>query len=320
MSIDSTPNLPPSDDGDFSHPAFVSDKVDYDVNAIAKGLYEDSGVEWPDWLDDEQKGIEATIEPTTEPTTEPVVTAPVDTPPSVIAIGDREIPLDDINTLLQFQDFLRSNPDKAATIGKIIRGENVVPSTPEPSPIAPSIPEPSTPQLPDGFDPDDPVHKFMLDQFSRLNETVSSLTNLTQQQVQNMQKQKAQADMDLALSRFRSNHTDFTDDDITHIRQKTAELGIVGALVRQHESNPSEGIVKALEAGMWNVESIRNKLYNSRPTPTVDSTTKSRQSKLSALSGSSGSTTRVEPRPRLDSDSAMKDAIAKAVEPLFAGQ
>lgn len=322
QNFPSEPPQSPPDDGDFSHPA-------YDNLAIAKGLYEDAGIDWPDWLEPEAQdnpdnmGDDNNGGSDTSSDSDPVHSGDTDGGTSSddtsdhIVIGTRQLPMEQANTLLAWHDYLSSHPEKAETIGKIVRGE-VIPPPPTPPTPPPTQNTQSAPDdLPEGFDPDDPMHRFMLAQMNSMKKSMSEMSNQVREQSEAQARQRANADMSQALSRFRNEHPDLDDAEINSIRQKAAELGIVGSLVRQNASDPVSGILKSLEAGMWNVPSVRDKLYNAQSQSSQSTKSQSRQSKLSALSGSSGSRQRTEPPPMLDSDKSMKDAIAKAVAPMF---
>lgn len=312
----------------------------YDLDSMAKSLAEEAGLEWPDWetkIDNpdainnapEDTGTTAaTISGETSETGETGETGQQQQqqtiqppqppqPPTAIKIGDRELPLDQAEALLGFQDYLTANPDKAQTILKIVRGESLLPP-PQQQQQQQEVTPPPPPVIPDGFDTTTPRDKFILDNLTNTNKTIAELSELTKQQIQKAQEQalavRAKADMESAVNTFRGRY-DLTDDEFTQVRQKTAELNIVGGLVNANPNNPSSQIVKALEAGMWNVEAVRNKLLQQNST---QDTVKQRQSKLSKLNpSSSGSAPRIESHPRLSSDQEMKQAIERAVEPLF---
>lgn len=308
-----------------------NDGAQFDTTEMARALYEDAGIDWPDWVaipdgpDDVDGEVGDEIGGEVENANGQVV-SPVSDSPAIVKIGERELPVDQATALLGWHDYLTSNPDKAPTIIAIMRGENVIPQPPNPNPTNPTNPDPNptpatppVPVIPEGFDPEDPRDKWLLDRMNYLATTTDQLAQLTKQQVEQNQQQRAQSDMALAMQTFKSSHPGFTDEDIRHIASATANLGIVNGLVSRNQSNPVKGIVEALEAGMWVAPTIREKLianHNPNPAPTTTADT-DRQAKLSALSGRSGSTPRTNPPTRLDSDSAMKEAIAKAVEPMF---
>lgn len=311
----------------------------YDLNAIARNLYEDSGIEWPETLSVHQRGGEIPETHNNPPDNSPDDNSPNDTPPPVsevpqapeaVTINGRLVPADQANAMMAWYDYLANNPDKASRIAQVINNQDP-PPVPQTSQLRPpqqpqSQPQSSQPQQltpPPDFDLEDPNNKWLLDQLSAANANIAALheahLNSQKQQIQS----RVRSDMDAALTRFK-NHYKLTDDEILQVRQATAALNITPGLVEVNRSNPQEGIYKALEIGMYQIPSTRDKaitlLGQTPPSSPPDKDTKRKQS-LSALSSPSGSTPRTESRPRLDSDHAMKLEIAKEIAklPEFSG-
>lgn len=333
------------DDGDFSHPAFAGMPNIYDIDKIAKQLSEDAGIEWPD-KDIVPGPIQvvpsnAITTPPTSPTppSPPPTIPPPPEPPATVSINGRTVSADQATALLQWYDYLSNNPEKAQEIVRVI-DPNTQPQpqpvlSPQPTltaqpPVQPQpVPPPAELQLPDGFDPDDPVHKFMLTQFTNISNNLSQLQQSQQSQMQNLVSAKAASDFESALAKFKTAHPEFDDNDINQVRLTASSLNIVGGLVETHSGNEAEGLYKAMEISMYQTPSVRDKVIaklsnptpSSQPPPTQSQTDTRRQQSLSALSGSSGSTApRVTPTPRLDSDHAMKQELAKAFGPFFANR
>lgn len=366
----------PTDDisPEFSRLQFTN----YTTREMAKELYQDAGLEWPDWVEDPsslpdttdgRSGNDGIVDDSgsgdgsvdsngdtggsatgtdrdsqTDPSadvskeqTTPPAGQQVPTHPGTVTIGGKAIPFQQAQALVEWGEYLRANPDKAEQVMSVMRGEVIPPAPTQRDRSDKTDKTDKTDNtrsvVPDGFTADDPKDKFVLDKITELNSTLTNLQHLTQQQIEAANKSKAEADVNIAISRLKSTHPTFTDDDIKSIRQKTAELQIVPAMIAKNQSDPVTGLVQAMEAGMWNVPGIRDRLYNQETDKsnktnkttgssngnTTHTSDRTRQSKLSALSGGSGSTPRVDPSPRLDSDREMKDAIAKAVSAYFPG-
>lgn len=307
----------------------------YDTTQMAKDLYADAGLEWPSWAEkpggnDATTQVDSDVNSTdpnaanqtsTPSPNESTTPAPTATS-TVVKIGDREIPVSQAEAIAQWYEWLQDHPEKANTVIAMVRGQGVIPPAPtmtdksqtqSPAPAQPTL------QIPEGLDLDTPRDKFFFERLTEIQNRQQQLAELTQQQIERAeiarQEAKAQADMREALAQFQGAYN-LSSDELNQVRQKAAELNIVGGLVARNPQNAPAAIMKALEAGMWNVEAIRNKLLNNpQPTTTPD---KERQAKLSALSSAStGSAPRTESRPRLDSDAQMKDVIAKAIEPMW---
>lgn len=336
----------PPDDGDFSHPALNGfnngqnstensdptsrDATNYDIRGMAKQLYNEAGLEWPDWVDDPSKNDEGETNeqlPNNANTQQPPQSQSTEPPSTVVKIGNREIPIAQGEALLQWQEWLTQNPDKAQTIVKIVRGEQPIPAPPtmfdrsqQPPPQQQQPPPPVETQPliqpPEGFDLSTPRDKFIFDQLNKSAENNTRLMAALDQQQQAIKTaeigQRAREDTSYAINQFKTKHK-FSDEEVEAVRQIASDLNLVGGLVAKDPANAPAQIVKALEAAMWQHEPIRAKLLN-QPAPQPTDTEKTRQQKLNALSGSTGSTPRTESRPRLDTDSDMKDAIARAIE------
>lgn len=305
---------------DYNRVPDETPRQSYTTTAMAKALYDDAGIEWPDWIDDpssnpEDHAVETT--PTTEPT-EPTPTA--DPSPTTITIDGREIPIDEAKSLLQFQTWFANNPDKVPGVLAVMRGQQPSPTEPAQPPQQITTPDPQPPQPPEGFDLDTPRDKFLFDRLQQMTAQQENVQRLMESQLQETARMKVQAEFSQALDQFKKKFPDLTDAEVESARQAASELNIVGGLATGRFANdPVAGIVTALETGMWTIPELRTKLTstNGHPaaTPTPDTF---RKSKLNSLNPSgSGSAPRTETPIRLDSDQAMKDVIAKAVEPYF---
>ena len=237
----------PPDDGDFSHPAFnganananantvrPSEKPDnYNILGMAKDLYNEAGLEWPDWVEDPNtldETNEGEINNGNSTDTTPPNTPPPDPNSTVVKIGDREIPIQQGEALLQWQDWLTANPDKAQTIIKFLRNEKSVPAPPtmvdlsQQQPTQPTQQQPTQPviQPPAGLDLETPRDKFFFDQLNKLAESTTRLVAISDQQQQAIKQaemaQRAREDTAYAINQFKSKHQ-LSDDEVESVRQ-----------------------------------------------------------------------------------------------------
>lgn len=308
--------LAPPGDGDFSHPAFENlPQNQYTLDEIAKGLFEDSGIEWPGQLPN-RVGVDATLTnapPVTDQQQQQQQQQPSEPTPTV-KIGDVEVPVEEANTAIALFKLMKQ--------GAIAPPQLPQSQTPQPPAEPPPPPPPPLVEvkLPDGITPDDPANKFFIEQLNKLNTGIAQLAQSHQEAIQQATISRVNMERDTAITKFKEAHPNFTDDEISQVAQTAAGLGIVGNLV-ENSPTPIDGILKALEIGMYQVQSTRDKVIASlghTPPQRQSNADRQRQGKLSALSGSGGSTPRVESRPRLDNDNAMKQELAQAFEPYFA--
>lgn len=236
-----------------------------------------------------------------EPDEEPEVEEePASPPPSApsdewISIDGQQVPVAQARTMLELNRWLSNNPSKAEEFAKLVKGEEAKPADP--------VPE----EPPEWLDRDDPQAMGFWQSFqvvsNRLAETEKATAKI---QTDNTQA-RAVADATAGLATFRANHPELTEDDITVLRSYPLAVDLTG-MFAQRMPGP-DAVVKALDLAYLEHPTFRARAQG-EPTAKEKKATENRErkAKLGALSGSSGSAARSEPKPDLTSDQAARAA------------
>jgi hypothetical protein len=286
-------------EGEFDYPAFTHLSSTQTDEEIASEIVEEE--ETPDEVDDE-------VPPPTPPPAPPVQDPPVTAPDTVLVNGN-PVPLADIQRLYEFDQYLRQNPDAAERVQQAVTVRE--PAVPTPAAAAPPANE-VTP--PDFLDMDDPAHKFMWESHLAQQQQLQQFTQQNIQREQEALNQKAMAEMDTALSRFRSAHPNLNDDQIIQIRKHGAEMNIASAVMAT-TVNPVDGFVRILDLAALDTPDIRSTYLDTevKKTPTTRQRSTERKGKLNALGGSSGSVPRTTTTPRPVTDREAIDQFAQGL-------
>ena len=256
-------------------------------------------------------------------------TPPIPPPPEVtsITVDGTAIPVEDIKAGMGWVNHLRLHPDKASDIAKVLATQ---PAAPTPDQLQAQAAEQArlvaeeearrTRNIPPDFDDSDPFQKFVVDRITQMDSAQQQFMQAQQTYVQQQMAQRVATDTNAALERFKATHPSLSSTEIDQVRQASVQTGILPGVIQAHQGRESEGIFKALEASLYQIPDIRNKVIAEQtgtPAPPIPpDPNRQRQSKLSALGGTSGSVPRTEPpAPRIDSDHAMKEAVAEALTP-----
>jgi hypothetical protein len=230
-----------------------------------------------------------------------------------VTVRGQQVPIADIERLHEFDQFLRSNPDAAQRVQAAVSKPVV------PEPAAPAEPANEVATPPEFLDLDDPVHKFLWEQSQTQQKELLSIRQADIARQQEEINRRAVADMDVALTRFRSAHPNFNDDQIESLRQHSASMNIIGAVMAT-TPDPVSALVRVLDLGAMDNEDLRT-IYLAPPETPKETTQRqkssSRKGKLNALGGSSGSVPRTSSSPRPMSDRDAIDQFAKELSDSF---
>lgn len=239
----------------------------------------------------------------------PTLTPPVDQP--TVRIGDNDVPLAEVTALYEFGKAIRTGQYAPG------QGKGTEPTSPaEPftaAPVIPSIPPVDAtlpPPLPDWVDTEDSFQVGMYRQQQELFKAQESIVNTVNEGRQQTLEQRAQYDMNVALTNFRAAYPNLTDEDIALIRPNAAPM--VGPLMAANP-NPVEALSKSMYIASLELESTRHKVLRTEP-PEVKS--QRRKDKLSALNGG-GTSARTPAQPRLHNDRSATDEFASALAESF---
>lgn len=225
-------------------------------------------------------------------------------PDGFILIKGQPVAITDVERLYDFDQFLRSDPDASERVAQAVKP--IVP-TPTPAPASQEL----TP--PEWMDLEDPQQKFMWDSHVANQNTLAAVAQQAQQREQELSNQRAVADMDVALTRFRSAHPNFNDDQITALRLHARDMNIIGAVMAT-APNQVDGFVRTMDLAAMDSPDLRS-IYltpETPSTPTRQQKSATRKRQLNALGGSSGSAPRTSPAKRPMSD-------REAIEQMAAG-
>lgn len=230
-------------------------------------------------------------------------------PPPVtnITIGERELPEDHVQNLLEFYDWARANPQAIAVFDAYLAGEVEMvqkgqKQEPEPEPE----PEPDLEEL-----ISDPVLRREFENlrsWRREAEQQLQALNATREDEQRVQMQNAISD---GTARFRDQYG-LDDEQIRNLTAMVANGNVLGALVQQQGAN-ADSVFSAFETAYWSTPEYREREVFRRMA--TDRQAKQRQRKAAALGGSSGSVPRTkDPKSPEERRAAMVADIRQAME------
>lgn len=205
------------------------------------------------------------------------------------------------------------DPDRVPTPGAHVGEEQpTAPATP-PQPVEDTIPE--------DVDLDDPTIKFLYEQNKKLQEELRAVQGVTaqtyEQQVQ-AQRQAVDGLIKTAKTSFAESNK-LTEEEANKILDVAGRMGAAQTYMAGTDPrtglpiinpNPIEAVTTAMEMAMWALPEFRNKLVTAEAkTARAD---RIKKSKLTAISGNSGSTNRSTPAPKNDAElrAAMTAEIA----------
>ena len=268
--------------------------------------------------------------PTTPPSTEPTVT-PTSLFPPPVKVGDAEYDATEIQDLINFRNRLAADPNLAQRIRDAVSG--VTPPLPPQYPAAyppanipsagyppapPQVPVGQQPQLPADLDPNDPMVQYFTSRLAVLENE----TRLAQQATLHAHQQNIEHEVTRGYQSWRASHPAISDQEMSAIDKQCIDLQLLPTMMGRRDflgnsPAPSHAIQQALEYAFRLTPSYQlhadRELETARARAVEDQT---RQTKLGALSGTSGSTApRVPPAPttQAELDLAMTREIAQAM-------
>lgn len=222
----------------------------------------DEGVE--DEPTEEPEAPEGEPAPDPEGEQEPPVTEEPPAP-TTVRIGDRDVALEDLQALIEFQEWTSQNPEKMAAFGQYIRGEAEFVVRQEREAPAPT-PEPQV-----DWDLVDPglkqIYETQQAQLKEVTERLEGLQNpITAWQTQQAQEANRKAAEDIARATEIINEKfslELSDEEVDKLHQVTAQLQILPGL-RQTIADPVEAVATALETAVWRTPEFRDKIVSSQ--------------------------------------------------------
>lgn len=187
-------------------------------------------------------------------------------PPATVKVGDREVPLADLEALVEFQGWAAANPDKMQAFGSYLNGdaEFVLRKKEEEAKAAEEAAKID-------WDTVDPQIKAAWDQqqaqLAEVKQNLDQLQNPIQQwqqsQIEEVQRQAndsiAQATK-LVTDKFA---LDLTPQEVDELHKLTADLNILPGL-RASIANPVEAVATALEMAVFRTDKYRAKIVDAQ--------------------------------------------------------
>ncbi len=241
-------------------------------------LPQDQGDETPDGEDGADGAGEGPSEgeqPTPTPSEEP--------PADEVQILDRTYSTDDAKALVEFYDWVKSNPQQAIAIDSYLKGQATftpveAPGTPaQPAPAAPAVDEEIFEDLPE-------VVKQKLTQVDTLQQRIDALD----QERAIAHQSEVQGAIARGSASFKDRYS-LTDDEITELQQIGAGLNVLQGLAAQ-KGDLVSAVEETLEMAYWRTEKFRDVAVSKYAEQQAADT--KRQAKASSLSGGSGSVPR----------------------------
>lgn len=233
--------------------------------------------------------------------------------PGTVLVNGKEISLEDIQRLYEFDQHLRANPDVAERVQAAVK-----PAVPPATETTPPADQGLTP--PEWMDLEDPQQKFMWDQHVATQTTLATLQQRDAAAEQQRINTQAVTDMDAALTVWKAAHPNFNEDQIVEVRKHAADMNIITSLMAT--TTPQQALVRAMDLAALDKPELRT-LYldpEQHKIKTRQQRSTERKGKLNALGGSTGSVPRTSTTPRPMTDREATAQFAKELEESFQNQ
>lgn len=257
----------------------------------------------------------------------PPVEEEIPTPdePLTIEIDGKQVPLEEVQAAIQWNEVLRNNPALFNRIQEAVRtpldqpyNPNVQQITEPPASITP--PAPPVLELPEDLDLEDPATRYMVSQFKTLQDRqVEYEAQMSQYDAHRKQQESQYVESAISSGRaqFQTDNPDITPDELLLLEE---EIGRTQILAGLRSTNPNQDLSsatkEAFERTMWATPSIRDRLLHAKEIISLEQhrEDQERARKLSALSGSTSNTPRVPtPTTPADKKASMINEIAAAM-------
>lgn len=204
---------------------------------------------------------------------------------SSVRIGNRDVPVEDIQALLEFQAWSQQNPDKMKAFGQYLQGEAefVVKQQQQQEQEQPQI----------DWDLIDPQFKAVYEAQQKQLEELAAAVQQQQAPVQQWQQKQIedairQADEQIAKATSQITEKfslDLTPEEIEDLHNSTAALNILPGL-REAIADPVEATATALEMAIFRTPKFREKIIGQQ---VASERAKDKRHLASTVSGTSGS-------------------------------
>lgn len=253
--------------------------------------------------------------PNGEPPPEPELT--VAEPDFITAPDGRTIPVDQFNKLYEFDQFITSNPVAWQTIQTALREPPILNQPaypPSPAPPAADLTQPPPPvpaQYPPGYE-DDPAYKALWDRTAALEARLEAQDTYQVEE----RKRNAQAALATATTHFQSRYS-LTDEQMQQLQWQLVQNGMGRASLEANPIDPIGAFERAYEYSFFTTPGLRDEFLSTQSVQhsNTEQKDRSRKAKLSAVSGTGGTTPPKEPpkpRTRQERVEAMANEIARA--------
>lgn len=188
-------------------------------------------------------------------------------PVTSVRVGDRDIPVEDVQALLEFQQWANQNPDKMTAFGQYLRGEaELVVRQQQAAAEAAAQQQQQAPAEID-WDMVDPAVKTAYEaqaaQIAEVNQRLEGLQNpIAAWQSQQVEEANRQALDQIQQATSKVNEKlglDLSEKEIEELQRTTAGLNILPGL-RQSIADPVEAVATALEMAVWQTPQFRDKI------------------------------------------------------------
>lgn len=186
-----------------------------------------------------------------------------------ITVGDREVPIAEVEALLEFQNWATQNPDKMKAFGQYINGEAEFVIRQQQEEAAAAAAKEQEEQI--DWDLVDPAFKraweaqqAQLQELNqRIEQTQGPIQAWQQQQMSEVARQ-AEDQITKATVQVREKLSlDLSQEEIDELHAETARLNILPGL-RQSIADPTEAVATALELAVYKTPKFRDKIVGAQ--------------------------------------------------------
>lgn len=228
--------------------------------------------------------------------------------PRLIQVGAYSVPEEELQSLVEFQNWARANEDKMEAFGAYLRGEAEF--------VKPEPKEEEPPKV--DWDVVDPnirrAYEAQQAQLASMQERLASFEeplNTIQQAQQNQAQLEAQQALDAASGKIQERFK-LNDDELDQLADDAASLNIVPSL-RAQGMAPQAALETALETAFWRDEKWRSRIIDEEIASRDANGRKARASAVTGTSGGNGVGLDSAPRNEQERRDAMAAEIAEAL-------
>jgi DNA-binding transcriptional MerR regulator len=226
--------------------------------------------------------------------------------PRLVQVGNVTLPEEEVLSLVEFQNWARSNPDKMEAFGEYLRGEAqfVKPERTKEPEVDWDLVDPTVRTVYE-------TQQRRLEELQNRVDQVEAPMSQIQQDIVARTRQEVQQALDAATGRI-ADRFKLSDDEVEQLAGEAAGLNIVPSL-RAQGMPPQAALETALETAFWRDEKWRKKVVDEEISSRTAEGRKARASQVGGTHAGADNGLDSQPRDEGERRKAMASEIAEAL-------